>query len=193
MHYISLYILSRDNNVEKLSSSFTKNQLNKSSSRCKECTNSDPRVQAQLEIMNGGRRKSKEDKARGGDADTTSSTDDYAATETAPQHRMSRVLCRDDVVGSGETADFGSKVKVHYIGRLEKNGKIFDSSKKPFRFKIGGGTVIKGWDEGVVGMRVGGRRRLKIPPHLAYGSRGAPPTIPPNATLLFDISLLQVK
>ena len=98
-------------------------------------------------------------------------------------------------VGNGETAKEGSHVRVHYTGWLT-NGKKFDSSVdagKPFDFRIGNGEVIKGWDEGVAGMRVGGKRQLRIPPALAYGAQGYPPVIPANSTLIFDIQLLGVQ
>jgi len=101
----------------------------------------------------------------------------------------------DVKVGTGATATAGHKVKVHYTGWLT-NGKKFDSSvdrKEPFEFQLGAGQVIKGWDEGVAGMKVGGKRRLEIPPALGYGSRGAGGVIPPDATLLFDVELLDVK
>jgi len=99
-------------------------------------------------------------------------------------------------VGNGEAAKEGSRVRVHYTGWLT-NGKKFDSSVdagKPFDFTIGDGEVIKGWEEGVTGMRVGGKRQLRIPPDLAYGAEGTPGgPIPPNATLIFDIHLLGVQ
>jgi FKBP-type peptidyl-prolyl cis-trans isomerase len=96
--------------------------------------------------------------------------------------------------GGGATAVTGENVTVNYTGWLE-NGKKFDSSigKAPFTFKLGAGQVIKGWDDGVAGMRVGGKRQLRIPPELGYGSRGAAGVIPPNATLIFDVELLGVK
>lgn len=101
----------------------------------------------------------------------------------------------DEVVGTGPAPEKGKQVTVHYTGTLE-DGKKFDSSKdrnQPFTFTIGVGQVIKGWDEGVMSMKVGGKRKLTIPPDLAYGQRGAPPAIPPGATLLFEVELLDVK
>lgn len=100
----------------------------------------------------------------------------------------------DVVVGKGASPTAGKQVTVHYTGRLE-NGKKFDSSvdrKEPFLFTIGVGQVIPGWDEGVMTMKVGGKRKLIIPSRLGYGSRGAGGVIPPNATLLFDVELLDV-
>lgn len=101
----------------------------------------------------------------------------------------------DLVEGNGDTAKAGQMVTVHYTGWLE-NGQKFDSSKDrndPFRFKLGAGQVIRGWDEGVAGMKIGGTRKLTIPANLGYGSRGAGGVIPPNATLIFDVELLAVN
>ena len=101
----------------------------------------------------------------------------------------------DQVVGTGEAAVAGKTVNVHYTGWLE-NGKKFDSSVdrgQPFSFPLGAGRVIKGWDEGVQGMKVGGKRKLTIPSDLGYGSRGAGGVIPANATLIFDVELLGVR
>lgn len=101
----------------------------------------------------------------------------------------------DIKVGTGERAIGGEDVTVHYTGWLT-NGKKFDSSVdrgEPFTFQLGAHHVIKGWDEGVAGMRVGGKRRLEIPPDLGYGARGAGRDIPPNSTLIFDVELLKVR
>lgn len=102
----------------------------------------------------------------------------------------------DLVVGTGAEALAGKKVTVHYTMWLANGMKRIESSydtKKPKSFRLGAGGVIKGWDEGIVGMRVGGKRRLTIPPQLGYGGAGSPPSIPGNATLVFEIELLDVK
>lgn len=100
----------------------------------------------------------------------------------------------DIVVGTGAEAKEGDKVWVHYTGRLAKNKQQFDSSvgREPFDFTLGKGEVIKGWDQGVAGMKVGGKRKLTIPSKLGYGDTGSPPKIPPKATLVFDVELLSV-
>ena len=129
-----------------------------------------------------------------------------------PQHAFSEIkqdatkvteLMQTDVkIGTGEEATGGHVVKVHYTGWLydatapQKKGAKFDSSLDrgtPFTFPLGSGRVIKGWDQGVVGMKIGGQRTLIIPAHLAYGSRGAGDSIPPNAVLVFDVELLGLQ
>ena len=106
------------------------------------------------------------------------------------------LLIEDIVVGDGNEAKDHNKVVVNYTGTLE-NGSIFDSSLKPgrdpFTFTLGVGSVIKGWDQGVKGMRVGGKRKLVIPPELGYGDKGACNVIPPNTTLYFEVELLEVE
>lgn len=108
---------------------------------------------------------------------------------------MSEQLVVEDLkVGEGKEATPKSKITVHYTGWLT-NGKKFDSSVdrgQPFSFTLGIGQVIKGWDQGFSGMKVGGKRKLTIPPHLAYGERGAGGAIPPNSTLIFEVELLSV-
>ncbi|MBI4080521.1 MAG: FKBP-type peptidyl-prolyl cis-trans isomerase [Candidatus Levybacteria bacterium] len=101
----------------------------------------------------------------------------------------------DITVGKGVAVQSGDFVVIHYIGKLE-NGNKFDSSYdkgQPFETQIGTGQVIKGWDEGVVGMRIGGKRRLIIPPSLGYGTQGVGGVIPPNATLFFEVELIDIK
>jgi peptidylprolyl isomerase len=118
-----------------------------------------------------------------------------AAAAMPVVHLPDGLAYQDEVRGKGALPKPGDEVTVHYVGTLT-NGKKFDSSRdrgQPFTFTIGEGQVIKGWDEGVATMRVGGRRKLIIPPSLGYGAAGAGGVIPPNATLLFDVELLGVK
>jgi len=108
---------------------------------------------------------------------------------------MGELKIEDIKVGDGAEAKSGQKVTVHYVGTLT-DGKKFDSSRdrgKPFQFSLGAGQVIKGWDQGVAGMKIGGLRKLTIPPHLAYGERGFTTLIPPNSTLVFEVELVSVK
>jgi len=108
---------------------------------------------------------------------------------------MSELIIEDLTVGSGATASAGQSVSVHYTGWLT-NGQKFDSSvdrNDPFEFRLGVGQVIPGWDQGVAGMQVGGKRKLTIPPELGYGARGAGGVIPPNATLVFEVELLGIR
>jgi peptidylprolyl isomerase len=115
-------------------------------------------------------------------------------TVTPPKSPAPTTLVTKEIVkGTGPEAKAGESVTVNYVGVLYKNGKVFDASwlrKEPFTFTLGEGQVIKGWDEGVVGMRVGGRRELIIPSELAYGKTGSPPKIPPNSPLIFVVDLL---
>jgi FKBP-type peptidyl-prolyl cis-trans isomerase len=124
-----------------------------------------------------------------------------AARPTAPPPAAAtdgdmQLEIKDVVVGKGDEAKNGDTVQAHYVGTLT-DGKEFDASKKhgdkPFEFELGAGRVIKGWDQGILGMKVGGKRTLTIPSRLGYGPRGAPPVIPPNATLKFEIELVGVK
>ena len=114
----------------------------------------------------------------------------------------SQLVTEDRKVGAGAEAVAGKRVTVHYTGWLfdasksDNKGRKFDSSRDrndPFTFRLGGGEVIEGWDRGVAGMKVGGQRTLTIPAEMGYGSRGAGGVIPPNATLLFDVELLDVR
>lgn len=105
---------------------------------------------------------------------------------------VSATTITDLTVGSGAIASTGSQVTVLYVGKLD-DGTVFERSPTPFIFQLGHGMVINGWETGLVGMRVGGKRKLIIPPQDAYGARGAPPKIPPNATLTFEIELLAAK
>jgi len=127
-------------------------------------------------------------------ADATATPNDPKAGEKAVIATPSGLKYTDIVEGTGASPQTGQNVVVHYTGTLE-DGTKFDSSRdrnQPFQFKIGVGQVIKGWDEGVSTMKVGGRRQLVIPPDLGYGARGIGP-IPPNSTLLFDVELLKVS
>jgi peptidylprolyl isomerase len=115
---------------------------------------------------------------------------------TVPKGKLPKKLEITDLKkGSGATAEPGKQVSVQYVGVSALNGRQFDASwdrGEPFQFQLGAGSVIPGWDEGVKGMKVGGRRQLVIPPDLAYGPDGSPPTIGPNETLVFVIDLLSV-
>lgn len=120
----------------------------------------------------------------------------------AERHSVSELMTHDAQVGTGAEAQPGRTVAVHYTGwlydasRPDHKGVKFDSSRdrnEPFSFSLGAGEVIQGWDQGVAGMRVGGQRTLTIPADLGYGARGAGGVIPPNATLLFDVELLEVR
>lgn len=114
-------------------------------------------------------------------------------TTTSMEAPQTGVQKEDEIVGQGQVASVGDTVTVHYVGELQ-NGKVFDSSLdrgQPFTFTLGAGQVIRGWDEGLVGMQVGGKRRLTIAPDYAYGSQAVGP-IPANSTLIFEVQLLGV-
>ena len=132
----------------------------------------------------------------GGEKSAAPSTSSPMKVSGQPTTTASGLQYWDIVVGTGPSATPGNVVKVHYTGFLT-SGEKFDSSRdrgEPFSFPLGGGQVIKGWDEGVAGMKVGGKRQLRIPPELAYGEAGTPDgTIPANATLIFDVQLLTVQ
>jgi FKBP-type peptidyl-prolyl cis-trans isomerase FkpA len=132
----------------------------------------------------------------------SATADTTAKEKPAMKKTINELESIDQVVGDGKEAIAGTNVKVHYTGWLydpsktDGHGNKFDSSvdrSEPFKFSLGGGQVIRGWDEGVVGMKVGGKRTLIIPAHMGYGSRGAGGVIPPYATLLFDVELLEVQ
>ena len=134
-------------------------------------------------------------------ASSSSSTPARGASAPAAAADVGALAVEDRVAGTGGEARPGMLVSVHYTGWLydpsaaDKRGKKFDSSKdrgQPFEFLLGGGQVIQGWDEGIVGMAVGGKRTLVIPPELGYGAEGAGDVIPPDATLIFDVELLEV-
>jgi peptidylprolyl isomerase len=129
----------------------------------------------------------------GGDVDT-SKKPKIEVPEGAPPAGLQ---IEDIVEGDGATAQSGDTVTVHYVGVNYSNGMQFDASwdhpgKEPYTFPLGAGQVIPGWDQGVAGMKVGGRRQLTIPPELGYGEQGQPPDIPPNETLIFVVDLLGV-
>jgi FKBP-type peptidyl-prolyl cis-trans isomerase FkpA len=135
-------------------------------------------------------------------ADSKTSTSSSQQEKIAMSTTITELTKIDQVVGEGRAAEAGLNVTVHYTGWLydpaqpEGKGKKFDSSVDrgdPFNFFLGGGQVIRGWDEGVVGMKIGGKRTLLIPSEYGYGARGAGGVIPPNATLVFDVELLGVK
>lgn len=153
-----------------------------------------------------------------GDTSGTTGTNDSAATQTATETTPSseptvaptrskpkvtfpkgkapgKLVKKDLIVGEGPAAKAGDPLTVNYVGVLFSNGEEFDNSYdggQPFPFQLGAGQVIPGWDQGLVGMKVGGRRRLIIPPDLAYGAQGSPPTIPANATLVFVVDLQSI-
>lgn len=160
-----------------------------------------------MTLVAAGCGSSDDDSSTTGSAESPAAKDTPAGKDTSvdmtkkptvevPKSPPPQELFKSDVVeGDGGTAEAGSEVTVHYVGVSYKTGKQFDASwdrNEPFTFQLGGGQVIPGWDQGVEGMKVGGRRVLVIPPDLAYGAAGAPPSIAPNETLVFLIDLLEV-
>ncbi|MFW5432737.1 MAG: FKBP-type peptidyl-prolyl cis-trans isomerase [Methylophilaceae bacterium] len=134
-------------------------------------------------------------------AESNNDTEDNKET-TVMTTNITELVKTDTVVGDGREAEIGFNVTVHYTGWLydenaeDKKGEKFDSSVDrgdPFKFDLGAGQVIQGWDQGFAGMEIGGKRTLIIPPEMGYGARGAGGVIPPNATLIFDVELLDVK
>ena len=116
-----------------------------------------------------------------------------ASAEVVPEPPYST---EDLVVGKGREAKNGDLVSIHYVGTLLTTGKAFDSSRargQAFELKLGTGRVIKGWEQGIVGMRVGGKRKVVVPSSLGYGDPGAPPLVPPKSTIVFEIELLAIK
>ena len=141
----------------------------------------------------GDEKKDSDASQPGGSDDASAST---AAGCSADAAELPDGLCYVDTkVGDGPEVKKGDVLSMNYVGKLA-DGTVFDESAKhggPFEFKLGAGAVIQGWDEGIVGMRVGGKRTLTIPPELGYGEAGYPPVIPPNATLVFDVEVVSVK
>ena len=125
-------------------------------------------------------------------APTTAGATNAAPAATEPDATKLKII--DERVGTGPVAKTGDDLSMNYKGTLT-NGEVFDQSygKAPFDFALGAGKVIKGWDEGIIGMKVGGKRKLIIPPDLGYGAQGAGEKIPPNATLIFEVELLSVN
>ncbi len=140
-------------------------------------------------VVAGG---SSDDDGGGAISDDLSTKPVIAASSDLP----SELVTNDIVVGEGPAAEAGDTVSMQYVGVVTDTGKEFDASwdrGEPFEFELGSGSVIPGWDEGIPGMQVGGRRELIIPPNLAYGEAGSPPDIPPNATLTFVVDLQEIK
>lgn len=124
-------------------------------------------------------------------------TEEASATANSTALRTVSGIQMEDVrEGSGTPAQKGDTVSVNYLGTLASNGQKFDSSydrNEPFTFELGSGQVIEGWEKGIIGMKPGGKRILTIPPDKAYGENGAPPVIPPNASLKFEVELVEIK
>ena len=162
---------------------------------------------AALSLAGAGCSEEETDKAEEETATQQEATTEASAPETSGKPRgkpkiakptgapPKKLVSEDLIKGEGSAAKAGDQLQVNYVGVSFKSGKEFDSSfsaGQPFEFQLGAGMVIPGWDQGLAGMRVGGRRKLTIPPDLAYGPQGSPPTIGPNETLVFVIDLLSV-
>lgn len=130
-----------------------------------------------------------------GDSASLADTSTKPVIEGSDDPPPTKLETEDIKVGTGPAAKAGDKVSVQYVGALYDSGKEFDASwdrGEPFQFTLGSGQVIKGWDEGVAGMKAGGRRKLVIPPDLGYGAAGSPPSIPPDSTLVFVVDLVSI-
>jgi FKBP-type peptidyl-prolyl cis-trans isomerase len=133
------------------------------------------------------------DAGGGSDEDAAAASQEECPTE--PTETDSGLIIKEIECGDGEEAEDGDTLEVHYEGRLE-DGTKFDASRdhgSTFEFQVGAGQVIQGWDEGLIGMKIGGTRELTIPPELGYGAAGSPPVIPPNSTLVFVVELVDIK
>lgn len=156
-----------------------------------------PKKQAKTDgkAAQNGKKEKQQNGAQNGEGKKQKEKDAKAKDEGGKIIKMQGGLMAQELkVGGGAEAKLGKKVQVYYEGRLKTNNKVFDAAKSGpgFKFMLGKGEVIKGWDLGVAGMKVGGKRRLVIPPGLAYGARGSPPVIPQNSTLVFDVELKNV-
>lgn len=141
------------------------------------------------------KKKDKKEKPQQQTVNQSQPTQPQQKAKTALRTLSAGVVVEDLRPGKGPEAKTGRKVSVYYEGRLKANNKIFDSTKAGdgFKFTLGRGEVIRGWDIGVVGMKVGGKRRITLPPNVAYGPKGQPPAIPGNSTLVFDVELRGVN
>lgn len=156
-----------------------------------------PKKQQKTEngVAQNGKNGHKKEKAQNGEKKPEGKQKEKQKEEQGKVIKMQGGLMAQELkVGNGAEAKPGRKVQVFYEGRLKSNNKVFDSAKtgKGFKFSLGKGEVIKGWDLGISGMKVGGKRRLVIPPGLGYGAKGHPPVIPQNSTLVFDVELKNV-
>src|SRR4051794_2598619 len=169
------------------------------STTTKKASNAPPSQPAQTETQTQSQADTTSSSATGSSAILASPTKDLAKKPRIPHQSAdapSELVKQDIVKGTGATANPGDTVTVQYVGVRFRDGQQFDASwdrGQPFVFPLGAGQVIPGWDQGVVGMKVGGRRQLTIPPDLAYGAQGSPPDIAPNETLIFVVDLKKVQ